>query len=1373
MPQKISPARRRSIAVLNQAPATRHANNRRRAYSIVPGEKLSPAALARRLKAPRKSILKASINLPPSGSRDEDEETSAGADSTNITQTMEFTQVHSAQPRKSLGRRVSFASHAHVRLFEIQDKDNNTASSAEAVSPPQDSPPQQSPYQDDQNVHFQASQSRRNSMRRRSSVAFSEFGERSMEMDDDETAPYPAQFLQIRANDSAGSALEDDDWSEDEDDDDEDMEITEAIQMNIARKRSLSLGGQSSLGQRRRSSVAPTTSSQSQSENQPPRMRESIVAINQQLQAHLTPGDLPGQDQSMVSEHSQSFGSEGASVEETQPMEFTVPMGRSLRPPEPPSDAWLGLRAITHAGDEPYELPPPDSSSDDGIPIPDSDPNDTILEGDSAMDLTDAIGRLVKARSSLGLPPVAAPLAENGNLNTDIGQNAEASQSLDGDQFGEDSFSSSDDSLGDMGDRTLNLTTIMQRTSLGTETSMENASIVNSVLEEDGVVRLPVVVTSPGSALPSTSTTIDSAAKENAPPGVFNAPQTTTGPSSIPKSPARNARSPAKPSSGPTVPKPFVFSLPRSGSARPTTPSKGASAPTPNPPSASRATTRTQPSPARATAAFAPSAAPKSPLKRPAPSDTDADHAQPSPAKRQAVGRLESAKKAPFESLGLQKPTSTPASTQNRRASISSARRPSGYFAQRKSLGANFPPAANTHSDVAPTEQTGGQDLRRVTIAPLSMGTTSSEENLRDGVTDKPLYPDLASIAEELPPTSSKLPSSESPALGSPRRARSCDREELRQAIAVPSPTRGSPSPASLRDNNTTGSPLNRTRSASPRVVATAPRKSIALTTGIDRVASTSGQSMEVDNAGSQQAAITQSTSDQPSVTTFQDDLDEEGPPITIEQFFSMTGIRFMDEITAPKPRPSTIPPIQLRARSRGRLSSESAPEEDPIPLAEFSVATAVEVPQYELYTAVVNDLNAWIEESKKICAQAEQESEKFTPALFREFADADESEKAILLHQLKLIKVNNHATAKSQWYDWKMQWVEQLYGYAEDGFASLETDAEMLAKAIQDAQAILPGLREEYAEVMAELEHERADIAASEASDPEYLKELKNTIAEQNAELDVFQADIAENNAKLQRLEEKSSEIESQKQEAVVAIAQAERTIHIQKESTSSEVFRLKDELEALQELHLWRVTKMDASSFECIYASRYHVSIPCHNHWPIPSKISISKTQASRTKERDVFPAFTELMLRVAQIIVRKMQDAEIPEIVQRLGDIWSCCTQLRSQFTFLAIKYPLSVDALERPDAAAPDLKVTATVMFPHAQGKAFVSFILDMQTYSTWPMSISSLKTEVKVAYGHIEQESILDAILGRLAQANSADNHGCLLDACIEATELYV
>lgn len=127
-----------------------------------------------------------------------------------------------------------------------------------------------------------------------------------------------------------------------------------------------------------------------------------------------------------------------------------------------------------------------------------------------------------------------------------------------------------------------------------------------------------------------------------------------------------------------------------------------------------------------------------------------------------------------------------------------------------------------------------------------------------------------------------------------------------------------------------------------------------------------------------------------------------------------MTGIRFMDELTMPRPRRSTVGPGQLRPRRRGRSSAatgdlgESVAEEEPIPLAEFSVAMAVDMPRIDLYTAITRDLTAYIQECKKIYKEAEAEALRDTPSLFKEFANVDEAEQAMLI-----VRIQNNPTGE------------------------------------------------------------------------------------------------------------------------------------------------------------------------------------------------------------------------------------------------------------------------------------------------------------------------------------------------------------------------
>ena len=58
--------------------------------------------------------------------------------------------------------------------------------------------------------------------------------------------------------------------------------------------------------------------------------------------------------------------------------------------------------------------------------------------------------------------------------------------------------------------------------------------------------------------------------------------------------------------------------------------------------------------------------------------------------------------------------------------------------------------------------------------------------------------------------------------------------------------------------------------------------------------------------------------------------------------------------------------------------------------------------------------------------------------------------------------------------------------------------DAKILEGIISQAQGMLPSLRDEYAQIMAELEKEEADIAEIENSDKNFLSDLKVSIAEQ-----------------------------------------------------------------------------------------------------------------------------------------------------------------------------------------------------------------------------------------------------------------------------------
>jgi kinetochore protein Spc7/SPC105 len=190
--------------------------------------------------------------------------------------------------------------------------------------------------------------------------------------------------------------------------------------------------------------------------------------------------------------------------------------------------------------------------------------------------------------------------------------------------------------------------------------------------------------------------------------------------------------------------------------------------------------------------------------------------------------------------------------------------------------------------------------------------------------------------------------------------------------------------------------------------------------------------------------------------------------------------------------------------------------------------------------------------------------------------------------------------------------------------------------------------------------------------------------------------------------------------------------------------------ELEALENFHRFRVTRVDESLFEYIYASRFKVSIPCNNYLPITSNLEISHV-VDATVIKDDFPQFTNIILQAAKVLVHhsnpksckmvRLQIASISsiltaaQILQMLSGYWSCCSQLRAQLRLVSIKYP--IEFLLMDVDGMPGFKVKAKVMIPPKKAKVFVIFNFTCDVFSKWPMSVNLLASDVTVGYGPVE------------------------------------
>ena len=534
--------------------------------------------------------------------------------------------------------------------------------------------------------------------------------------DMDLTSFDPSAFLHV-----AGSAIMDEELGDDYSDD---MDVTEVVHGDIIRKRSLSTG-----------------------------LRRPLAQISQTAEQ-----DQRQEEQSCTSDDSQ-MRSDDSDMTET--MEFTIPLDKPLRPPPELDEAWLALRRETHSGDTPIE-----SLSSDDI---------DHANVDDGMDLGHAVQRLLRARDSL---PSAQPPS---NI-------AEASEYFHPD----DSVSSTENSFRDeagSGDQTINVSKVLGRMSVGEQENIRTSmDYQESTMDESEIY---------GAIVPPVQPTPQQSKVQPQPQGSTTGLTLTV----FQPPPSNPVPSPAPPTSSlpqhhPNVSIPFSFTPGPSSSSK----SKDLTA---APPSISKSKSKRTYS-----AAFAPPVSrpsPKksipvvvtSPNKRPRQneeSDSErGDAGKPSPAKRPAI-----AAKWPFiasqekdGSLAASSPKPKPLSP-SKKAPFqdpkgntlgqrpSSLRRPSGYFARRKSLSTGLV-SNDAEEDGAPATNMRISPKKKavVGLGRASLGSGSSNTLTRF---EKDSGSDLGYA---------KAKATE---------AQQCVREASRQTIA--SPTRGSPAPAFPRPSS-------------------------------------------------------------------------------------------------------------------------------------------------------------------------------------------------------------------------------------------------------------------------------------------------------------------------------------------------------------------------------------------------------------------------------------------------------------------------------------------------------------------------------------------------------------------------------------------
>ncbi|CAE7079807.1 unnamed protein product [Rhizoctonia solani] len=475
-------------------------------------------------------------------------------------------------------------------------------------------------------------------------------------------------------------------------------------------------------------------------------------------------------------------------------------------------------------------------------------------------------------------------------------------------------------------------------------------------------------------------------------------------------------------------------------------------------------------------------------------------------------------------------------------------------------------------------------------------------------------------------------------------------------------------------------------------------------------------------------------------------------PTISASDFLRMTRISFMDGLTVK--RRSTI--------GLGILSRRKSGEKELVAgVGDYVTAMTIGIPQLETYNYAAKELKEYISNGKKAIKILEEDLDANNPYLFKEYLASGEEDRRAIEETLGGHKEAMRMRSKMSWYKWRHNFVSEMQLAADRETELLQQDLESLQAIGTQLTEPIPSLREQHAKLKAQLAAERAAVEAAKDCDPEIMSELKVGISEQSAQIESYKADIQSSTAKLEKLKLKLGEAETDKRALQDQIRDHQEKLDALHPTV--EIVNLREEFNKLQRLHLWHAITLEEKLIELRYDDHYKVQMECVAFQPIPSGCRILVIP-SKGKQVDEFPVLSELVLDLAQAMIRQVTDLNLKKVVRMLGRLWTSVSHLRCNLRLLAMKYPVTIT---RADSGF-GFKTTARVRFPGAKGLAKIVFIAEEQHIRDWGKQLNTLGVDVDVIFGKLDRNLLVEVIRERLSDAIIEESYGLLLDACADA-----
>ncbi|ORY05748.1 hypothetical protein K493DRAFT_404225 [Basidiobolus meristosporus CBS 931.73] len=419
-------------------------------------------------------------------------------------------------------------------------------------------------------------------------------------------------------------------------------------------------------------------------------------------------------------------------------------------------------------------------------------------------------------------------------------------------------------------------------------------------------------------------------------------------------------------------------------------------------------------------------------------------------------------------------------------------------------------------------------------------------------------------------------------------------------------------------------------------------------------------------------------------------------------------------------------------------------PEEDGTPLeiddkapstVDYVQTSAVLFSELQLLEFCCQELKQNIMQGASAVQIIEGELNAEPSALMKEYYESSEEIRGEIAGQFNVLKQHSDLTTKYMWYNWREKLLSPVITKLKETLESLKTDSKQVAQFKEQVQGMLTKIQAYSDSLTKKVQHEE-ELQQSELKDQlEQLENLREAIAEQNTQLDIFRKEQSEIASEEEKLLAKLRELENQKGNLVEAIEQAKSAFEDLKFCSEEDLVSIQEEHSLLEALLCWKPVHVSAQNNTFIYDGALQVSV---NVELLPTKRWEAIDLAFVSNETSAHGDLNELCLAWIRFQIQKAYEGS--SVAPTFSEVASIIASRYHSFKaferdVVAIRYKLPLD-LSMDQQGHFD--VSALFFGPDSKTKFFLKMNVDLN-------NLGSLDWNFEPVYGAFKDSTVRDIV----------------------------